>query len=203
MSRKQFLPLALVLCLSLFSFACGSISVDIQSDTPTAPAYDSSGLATRAPGSGTAATPTTAFDTSGLATRAPAGSASATPTAPQSDSSGLATRPPATKRAVTPTQAAVVSGYETIAASALPPEARHTLELIASNGPFPYKQDGVVFSNREQILPKKSSGYYHEYTVVTPGSPDRGARRIIKGQQGELFYTDDHYATFKVILTDE
>ena len=81
----------------------------------------------------------------------------------------------------------------------LPKEGRTTLQLIKSGGPFPYSKDGAVFSNYEGILPKKSSGYYHEYTVITPGSPDRGARRIIAGENGEYYYTDDHYGSFKLI----
>ena len=92
------------------------------------------------------------------------------------------------------------SGLPTIKPSALPPEARTTLKLIDANGPYPYSRDGVVFSNFEKILPKQDKGYYHEYTVVTPGSKDRGARRIITGQQGERFYTDDHYASFKEVV---
>ncbi|MFG3053396.1 ribonuclease [Kitasatospora sp. NPDC048239] len=91
---------------------------------------------------------------------------------------------------------AAVSG--TVCLSALPSQADHTLDLIAAGGPFPYSQDGIVFQNRERVLPAKSSGYYHEYTVVTPGSPTRGARRIVTGQAyHEDYYTADHYATFR------
>ncbi|WP_238343116.1 ribonuclease domain-containing protein [Nocardioides cynanchi] len=93
------------------------------------------------------------------------------------------------------------SSSSTVAASVLPPEARHTLALIDSGGPFPYDQDGVVFENREGLLPAHDSGYYHEYTVPTPGSPDRGARRIIAGSAGELYYTGDHYRSFERITT--
>ncbi len=82
----------------------------------------------------------------------------------------------------------------------LPPEAVTTLQLIKNGGPFPFTKDGVIFNNYEGLLPKKAAGYYHEYTVVTPGSPDRGARRIIAGENKEYFYTDDHYSTFKLIL---
>ena len=71
-----------------------------------------------------------------------------------------------------------------------------TLALIDAGGPFPYRQDGTVFSNREHLLPAEAHGYYHEYTVPTPGSPDRGARRIVMGSQGEAYYTDDHYRSF-------
>ena len=91
------------------------------------------------------------------------------------------------------------SGLTWIAVAALPAEGRETLELIDAGGPFPYERDGVVFQNREGILPDESRGYYHEYTVPTPGSDDRGARRIVTGSGGELYYTDDHYETFRRI----
>jgi ribonuclease T1 len=90
-----------------------------------------------------------------------------------------------------------VSGQ--INVSDLPSEALDTLQLIKRGGPFPYSKDGTVFSNYEGLLPKKSQGYYHEYTVITPGSPDRGARRIVAGDSGEYYYTNDHYRSFKRI----
>ncbi|MEA2490668.1 MAG: ribonuclease, partial [Acidobacteriota bacterium] len=71
-----------------------------------------------------------------------------------------------------------------------------TLRLIAAGGPFPYRQDGTVFGNREDLLPSQPRGYYHEYTVPTPGASNRGARRVIRGNNGELYYTNDHYRTF-------
>ncbi|WP_189876956.1 ribonuclease domain-containing protein [Streptomyces bluensis] len=84
--------------------------------------------------------------------------------------------------------------------SDLPAQAYDTLDLIESGGPFPYPQDGTVFQNREGILPSQSSGYYHEYTVKTPGSSTRGARRIVTGQKTqEDYYTADHYASFALI----
>ena len=87
--------------------------------------------------------------------------------------------------------------------SQLPQEARQTLALIKKGGPFPYAKDGVVFGNYEGILPKQKRGYYHEFTVKTPGARNRGARRIIAGgdppNSGEYYYTDDHYATFRRI----
>lgn len=88
---------------------------------------------------------------------------------------------------------------EVIDVADLPPEGRTTLKLIKSNGPFPYSKDGTVFSNYEGLLPKKASGYYREYTVITPGSPDRGARRIVAGANSEYYYTSDHYRSFKLI----
>jgi len=77
--------------------------------------------------------------------------------------------------------------------STLPPEARATVKLIHKGGPFPYARDGIIFSNREELLPKQKRGYYREYTVKTPGDRTRGARRIVSGAAGELYYSDDHY----------
>ncbi|MDT4941073.1 MAG: ribonuclease [Pseudonocardiales bacterium] len=82
--------------------------------------------------------------------------------------------------------------------AALPPEAAATVELIERGGPFPFPQnDGVVFHNFEHLLPGEPDGYYREYTVPTPGSPDRGERRIVTGSDGEFWYTDDHYESFE------
>jgi ribonuclease T1 len=81
----------------------------------------------------------------------------------------------------------------------LPAEARQTLELIKSNGPFPYRQDGITFGNREKQLPLRASGYYREYTVKTPGAKDRGPRRIVAGNGGEFYYSEDHYRSFRRI----
>jgi ribonuclease T1 len=82
----------------------------------------------------------------------------------------------------------------------LPAEERQavdaTVALLKAGGPFPYGKDGSDFSNREGRLPQQDSGYYREYTVPTPSSPDRGARRIVSGRGGELYYTRDHYQTF-------
>jgi len=73
---------------------------------------------------------------------------------------------------------------------------QQTLGLIERGGPFPYGKDGSEFSNREGRLPAFGAGYYREYTVDTPGSSDRGARRIVAGRAGEIYYSDDHYRTF-------
>lgn len=79
----------------------------------------------------------------------------------------------------------------------LPPEAAETVELIDAGGPFPYPgKDGSTFGNFEGLLPERPRGYYKEYTVPTPGEDDRGARRIIAGDDGELYWTGDHYASF-------
>jgi ribonuclease T1 len=88
-----------------------------------------------------------------------------------------------------------------ISATSLPAEARETLALIHQGGPYPYRRDGIVFQNREGRLPSAARGYYREFTVATPGSRDRGARRIISGgQPPEVFYySDDHYRSFRRI----
>ncbi|KJK56377.1 hypothetical protein UK12_23050 [Saccharothrix sp. ST-888] len=83
--------------------------------------------------------------------------------------------------------------------SKLPSQAQDTLGLIAKGGPYPYRTDGVVFENRESRLPRHSNGYYHEFTVVTPGSGDRGTRRVVTGTDGEQYWTADHYGTFQEI----
>ncbi|MGY0022561.1 ribonuclease domain-containing protein [Streptomyces sp. YJ-C3] len=92
------------------------------------------------------------------------------------------------------------AGMATVAEARLPAEARRTLELIDDGGPFPYEKDGSVFGNFERELPRHQRGYYHEYTVRTPGERDRGARRIVTGSGGETYYTDDHYESFKAVL---
>lgn len=88
---------------------------------------------------------------------------------------------------------------EEILLSELPREGRITLALIKEGGPFPHKRDGIVFGNFEKRLPVKKRGYYREYTVATPGSRDRGARRIVAGDAGEYYYTADHYKSFRRI----
>jgi ribonuclease T1 len=91
------------------------------------------------------------------------------------------------------------SALATIRESQLPAEGRRTLALIRRGGPYPYERDGVTFGNFERILPRKSGGYYREYTVPTPGESDRGARRIVAGKAGEKYYTADHYESFTFI----
>ena len=97
-----------------------------------------------------------------------------------------------------PTDAA--SGLTVVRLTDLPPEAARTLELIDAGGPFPEPDhDGGTFGNREELLPDEPMGYYREYTVPTPGSDDRGARRIVAGDGDELYWTDDHYSSFSRI----
>lgn len=109
-------------------------------------------------------------------TPAPAGPASPVSTTAASDGTAAATLP-----------------------AFLPAEAHTTLDLIARGGPFPHSQDGVVFGNYEHLLPAQPRGYYHEYTVETPGASTRGTRRIITGGTPPdiYYYTDDHYRSFR------
>ena len=91
-----------------------------------------------------------------------------------------------------------------VALVTLPPEAQATHKLILAGGPFPYSKDGTVFGNRERLLPQAPRGYWLEYTVKTPGSKDRGARRIVCGGPARTpdacYYTADHYASFQKIV---
>ncbi|MFD8806852.1 ribonuclease domain-containing protein [Streptomyces sp. NPDC059597] len=123
---------------------------------------------------------------------------------------GTATAPPTVSRSATPsasapgtTAAATPSwakGMATVPESRLPVEARRTLALIDKGGPYPYARDGIVFGNYEGLLPRHQRGYYHEYTVPTPNSRTRGARRLVTGQGTEFYYTDDHYNSFRAVL---
>ena len=90
--------------------------------------------------------------------------------------------------------------FSEIEKNQLPREAIETLALIKKGGPYPHQRDGVVFSNREKLLPAHERGWYREYTVRTPGERSRGARRIVAGRDGTLYYSDDHYRSFKRIL---
>ena len=109
--------------------------------------------------------------------------------------------------AVAQTGRSVTTQIGEIEFDVLPPQAQQTLALIRQGGPFPYRKDGTVFGNRERLLPPRPRGYYTEYTVPTPGSRDRGARRIVAGKgstgdpatSGEYYYTDDHYQSFRRI----
>ena len=101
-----------------------------------------------------------------------------------------------------PAAARTTSGHaahslSVVALSALPAEARQTVVLVRRGGPFPFDRDGVEFRNRERLLPRQDRGYYREFTVRTPGLEHRGARRIVAGRGGELYYTGDHYRSFR------
>jgi ribonuclease T1 len=97
------------------------------------------------------------------------------------------------------------SSAEIVHLSELSVEAQKTHQLILNGGPFPYEKDGVVFGNRERILPINPRGFYREYTVPTPKAGHRGAKRIVCGGRlvrspESCFYTGDHYSTFKKIV---
>ena len=99
----------------------------------------------------------------------------------------------------------IASGLAAVALTALPREAQHTHRLILAGGPFSYDKDGIVFGNRERILPAKPRGHYHEYTVAKPDVRNRGAKRLVCGGPILTFpdicyYTDDHYASFKQVV---
>lgn len=88
----------------------------------------------------------------------------------------------------------------TVGLADVPPEVLTTLQLIAAGGPYPYTQDGSTFQNREGHLPARATGFYREFTVETPGSPDRGARRLVVGDDEAVYYTDDHYDSFRFLV---
>jgi len=112
-------------------------------------------------------------------------------TGPLAQARSLADRPAESKSAV-------------VHVAELPRQGRETYELIRQGGPFPYEKDGSVFGNRERLLPYEKRGFYREYTVTTPGSRDRGARRIVCGGPKRAphacYYTADHYASFRMIV---
>jgi guanyl-specific ribonuclease Sa len=100
---------------------------------------------------------------------------------------------------------APTDGVPTCSLTTLPREAADTVRVIHAGGPFPFpRNDGVVFGNRERHLPTRAKGYYHEYTVITPGAKNRSTRRIITGgtpltNPPQYFYTADHYDSFCLI----
>ena len=101
---------------------------------------------------------------------------------------------------VSVTAAGPVSGLPTVAVADLPVEAQQTYRLVLEGGPYPYPQDDQAFGNREGLLPAAQPGRYREYTVPTPGSEDRGARRLVVADDGSAYYTDDHYASFREVI---
>ena len=92
------------------------------------------------------------------------------------------------------------SSLPTIEYGQLPPEARETLALIDAGGPYPNREDGTVFRNYEGRLPEQAGNYYREFTVESPDESGRGPRRIVAGRAGDLYYTEDHYRTFRQVL---
>lgn len=174
---------------------------DVPTDTPTATAQPERS-ATPKPTTAPTDTPTAIPAATEPPTKAPTVTRTASPTPRPSatpTTSPTRTRAPP---AATPTATRIrsQSGLPFILYKELPPEAKETIRLIDNNGPFPFRQDDTTFQNREGILPARPRGWYREFTVVTPGLNHRGARRIVEGEDGLLFYTDDHYDSFREII---
>ena len=170
-------------------------SADPEMPSPTPVAVGASATSTEDAGSSGTATPDTAATEPptpvvavATATEEPVGAATLAPTEAPTPT---ANAPP------TPTRA---SNLPTIAVDDLPREALDTIRLIEQGGPYPFDRDGITFQNRERLLPLHPQGYYREYTVITPGERTRGARRIVAGNGGEMYYTDDHYDSFREIV---
>lgn len=180
--RRCILPVLVILAAGVVMTACASTLPPGTAATNTAVAAAPRPSATSLLQMRATEQPAATATPVARATKRPA--ATATPTARQ-----------ARQSTATPDD-----GLPTIALSRLPREARETIRLIQQGGPFPYDKDGATFQNREGLLPRRPSGYYREYTVITPGSYDRGARRIVAGRGGELYYTADHYDSFKRVI---
>ncbi|MGV1003469.1 MAG: ribonuclease domain-containing protein [Candidatus Nanopelagicales bacterium] len=151
----------------------------------------------------TTASPESAGTATGMATSAVTGTVGASERAATPATSTGASALPQQPGTPTPQVLAPdrpTTALPTVTVAALPGEARATLQLINDGGPFPFSKDGTVFGNRESLLPQQKSGFYREYTVITPGSDDRGARRIVAGQDGSRFYTSDHYDSFREVV---
>lgn len=172
--RTVLLALAAVVLLALWWWV----------DSDTGPSGDDAGPATRATVSATTASSASSGASTSAATTS--GSPTTSSAVPSTSSSAVDSVDP-------------VSGLRWIDEVDLPPEAWDTLQLIDDGGPFPYDEDDGTFGNFEGILPSEPRGYYREYTVDTPGLSHRGARRIIAGEGGEYYYTQDHYASFERI----
>ncbi|WP_406198356.1 hypothetical protein OH807_14180 [Kitasatospora sp. NBC_01560] len=172
-SKNRLLgPVAALLCVLAAAAGCGTS--DDAAKHPKAASSASAAASSAAVGTSTAPKPS-----------APK------PSAPSVAASGT----PGTATGWVPSDPALAD----VCRTALPGQAVDTLGLIAKGGPYPYRSDGIVFENRENRLPRKASGYYHEFTVVTPGSGDRGARRVVTGSSGEQYWTADHYGSFQEI----
>ncbi|GEM_PF-851272 len=195
-SLTGMLRLLVTAVVSLLLAGCGSL-VTIVTATPNE-TQQAASVVTSAP---TDVPAQTSAVTSTRRPRNTATSVSADSTSTPTLKAVKATAKPSRIPTRTPTAIpSTLDGLQTVRPADLPDEAQQTLALIDSDRPFLYARDGIVFQNREGILPKKSSTYYHEYTVVTPGSPDRGAKRLIAGSKGEIYYTEDHYVTFVRVI---
>ena len=131
------------------------------------------------------------------------GTQNATPEAGASASQAPVQPGQAASAALAASGAQEQSAPATVTKAQLPGEAAETLRLIKAGGPFPFGEDGVLFRNSAGLLAQHPRGYYHAYTVRTPGATDRGQRRIVCGgprrQTSDCYYTDDYYVSFKRI----
>ncbi len=89
---------------------------------------------------------------------------------------------------------------EAVAENRLPEGAKHTLDLINSGRRYPGFRNNIVFHNKEKQLPARPDGYYKEWTVRTKGKTGRGKSRLVSGQNGELFFTMNHYKSFRWVV---
>ncbi len=216
--RRCTTPVLVILAAGELLTACAATPQGQPAATATAvspasllvlvPTQEAAAPAPTATTSTLAATRQPAAASNVQAKAAPSATALLKPRATKQPAATATAKPRATKQpTATPTARAARratatpdDGLPTIAQARLPREARETIRLIGQGGPFPYDKDGATFQNREGLLPRRPSGYYREYTVITPGSYDRGARRIIAGKGGELYYTDDHYDSFRRVI---
>ncbi len=178
----------LVLAVALGIWFFSGRSPDAQT-TAGDPSSSSSPAPSGSPTSSPSSTPSSSPSSS------PSASASTTTQPEQSPSPSAAPSAGSTAPAIDPE-----SGLPTVYLLDLPPEAAETVEIIDRGPPYPYDKDGSTFGNYEGLLPDYERGYYQEFTVETPGSYDRGARRIVEGADAELYWTDDHYASFSRIV---
>ena len=62
---------------------------------------------------------------------------------------------------------------------------------------------GDYFGNYEKVLPVVSGRTYHECDIDTLNANSRGAKRIIYSNDGQIYYTDNHYKTFTLLYGDD
>lgn len=188
--RDTPVALTVLMLAALLLAACGAAATDTPAPRTTLTPHATQGQFSAALGR--------AIQTIDAATAAAMPTVSPTDTPAASDSATPTVGASRTPKATAAPRS--IDGLPVIAYDDLPREAHETIRLIERGGPFPYRQDGSTFQNRERLLPRKPGGYYREYTVETPGEDDRGARRIVAGEEGELYYTDDHYASFRRVM---
>lgn len=197
--------LAILLIIQFTSGDIGGIfNAAPAANAPTLEAAAATSVSATSPATPPAVGQAVAVPTAADETPAPEPTTARATAAPTSRStpppSPTAQSPPTVAPPTVAPTAARVSNLPTIAYADLPPQAHDTIRLIEQGGPFPFRRDGITFQNRERLLPRHPEGYYREYTVITPGENDRGARRIVTGEGGEMYYTDDHYDSFREIV---